>query len=144
VLPSSTRTVEAITEVEAFALIAEDLKFVAAQFRRLHSKQIRHTFRFHSHQWRTWATCFIQAAWFRYKRRKEAAELKKMESLMASMPASALEHSASLPSHRSSEFTTYAAKLAASIRGGGSKRRASEFDILLQKPVEPNFNVEDR
>ncbi|KAL0369643.1 UNVERIFIED_CONTAM: protein CNGC15b [Sesamum angustifolium] len=32
---SSTRTVKAISEVEAFALRAEDLKFVAAQFRRL-------------------------------------------------------------------------------------------------------------
>ena len=37
-LPSSTRTVRALNEVEAFALRAEDLKFVANQFRRLHSK----------------------------------------------------------------------------------------------------------
>lgn len=71
VLPSSTRTVTAVTEVEGFALVAEDLKFVAAQFRRLHSKQIRCTFRFHSQQWRTWAACFIQAAWVRYKRRQK-------------------------------------------------------------------------
>lgn len=69
-----------------------------------------------------------------------------MESLMTSVHASALEESASLPPHSSSEFTTYAAKLAASIRRGGSKRCTSEFDILssLQKPVEPNFTVEDR
>ncbi|KAL2902327.1 Cyclic nucleotide-gated ion channel 1 [Bienertia sinuspersici] len=39
-LPLSTRTVKALTEVEAFALRAEELKFVAGQFRRLHSKQI--------------------------------------------------------------------------------------------------------
>lgn len=45
-LPSSTRTVKAVIDVEAFALTADDLKFVAAQFRRLHSKQIRHTFRY--------------------------------------------------------------------------------------------------
>jgi hypothetical protein len=45
-LPISTRTVEALVEVEAFALFAEDLKFVASQFRRLHSKQLQHTFRF--------------------------------------------------------------------------------------------------
>ena len=44
-LPISTRTVETISEVEAFALKADDLKFVASQFRRLHSKQLRHTFR---------------------------------------------------------------------------------------------------
>lgn len=45
-LPISTRTVQALTEVEAFALMADDLKFVASQFRRLHSKQLQHTFRY--------------------------------------------------------------------------------------------------
>ena len=44
-LPISTRTVIAQTEVQAFALKAADLKFVASQFRRLHSKQLRHAFR---------------------------------------------------------------------------------------------------
>ena len=44
-LPISTRTVVSKTEVEAFALMADDLKFVASQFRRLHSKQLQHTFR---------------------------------------------------------------------------------------------------
>ena len=39
-LPSSTRTVKAILEVEAFALRAEDLRFVASQFRRLHSRKL--------------------------------------------------------------------------------------------------------
>ncbi|XP_074326359.1 cyclic nucleotide-gated ion channel 1-like isoform X3 [Apium graveolens] len=43
-LPISTRTVQAVSDVEAFALMAEDLKFVASQFRRLHSKQLQHTF----------------------------------------------------------------------------------------------------
>ncbi|TMW83933.1 hypothetical protein EJD97_000430, partial [Solanum chilense] len=65
--------VKAVSEVESFALVAEDLKFVAAQFRRLHSKQLRHKFRFYSHQWRTWAACFIQAAWRRHKKRKGIA-----------------------------------------------------------------------
>jgi cyclic nucleotide gated channel len=46
-LPTSTRTVETISEVEAFALMADDLKFVASQFRRLiNSKQLQHTFRY--------------------------------------------------------------------------------------------------
>ncbi|GKA81195.1 cyclic nucleotide-gated ion channel 1-like protein [Tanacetum coccineum] len=44
-LPISTRTVQALEEVEAFVLTADDLKFVASKFRRLHSKQLRHTFR---------------------------------------------------------------------------------------------------
>lgn len=65
-LPSSTRTVKSCTEVEAFSLMADDLRFVATQFRRLHSKQLQHTFKFYSQQWRTWAACFIQAAWRRY------------------------------------------------------------------------------
>lgn len=44
-LPISTRTVQALSEVEAFALMAEDLKFVASQYRRLQSKQLQHIFR---------------------------------------------------------------------------------------------------
>lgn len=44
-LPISTRTVKALSEVEAFSLKADDLKFVATQYRRLHSKQLQHIFR---------------------------------------------------------------------------------------------------
>lgn len=71
-LPSSTRTVKALTEVEAFALRADDLKFVATQFKRLQSKRLQHSFRYYSHQWRTWGACFIQAAWRRLKKRRLA------------------------------------------------------------------------
>ncbi|GJN19486.1 hypothetical protein PR202_gb06768 [Eleusine coracana subsp. coracana] len=53
ILPCSTRTTKTLSEVEAFALRADDLKFVATQFRRLHNKQLQHTFRFYSQQWRT-------------------------------------------------------------------------------------------
>ncbi|KAH9621523.1 hypothetical protein KSS87_019336 [Heliosperma pusillum] len=78
-LPLSTRTVQTLTKIEAFALMADDLKFVASQFRRLHSKQLRHTFRFYSQQWRTWAACFIQAAWRRYHRKKTELALQEEE-----------------------------------------------------------------
>ncbi|KAG4950922.1 hypothetical protein JHK85_044789 [Glycine max] len=45
-LPISTRTVQTISTVEAFALMSDDLMFVASQFRRLlNSKQLQHTFR---------------------------------------------------------------------------------------------------
>ncbi|KAM7264853.1 hypothetical protein ACFE04_002536 [Oxalis oulophora] len=100
--PSSTRTVEALTEVEAFALGAEDLIFVANQFRRLHSKKLQHTFRFHSHQWRTWAACFIQAAWRAHKRRtaknfyRSEQEEKYLSTIMESgfdLRASSLDNS---------------------------------------------------
>ncbi|KAL0309719.1 UNVERIFIED_CONTAM: protein CNGC15a [Sesamum radiatum] len=143
-LPSSTRTVNAITEVEAFALVSEDVKFVASQFRKLHSKQLKHKFRFHSHQWRTWAACFIQAAWFRYKRRKEGGVLKARENVKAPPAELALERCASLPP-RASEFAIYAAQLATSIRRSGSLRNGSQMDILsaLKKPVEPDFSIDD-
>ncbi|KAL5974489.1 hypothetical protein ACLOJK_031154 [Asimina triloba] len=80
-LPCSTRTVRSVSQVEAFALRAEDLKFVANQFKRLHSKKLQHAFRHYSHQWRTWGACYIQAGWRRYKKRKLAKELAKQESL---------------------------------------------------------------
>ncbi|CAK9142533.1 unnamed protein product [Ilex paraguariensis] len=143
-LPSSTRTVTALSEVEAFALIAEDVNYVASRFRKLHSRQIRHTFRSHSHQWRTWAACFIQAAWFRYKRRKEAAKLKAQEGHVTPSPA-IKQNGMPLP-QLASELAMYAATLTASTRKGGSMRDTSEFDILssLQKPVEPDFSIDDR
>ncbi|KAF3608686.1 hypothetical protein DY000_02049587 [Brassica cretica] len=58
-----TKVLKALAEVEAFALEAEELKFVASQFRRLHSRQVEETFRLYSQQWRTWASSFIEAAW---------------------------------------------------------------------------------
>ncbi|XP_028775185.1 protein CNGC15a [Neltuma alba] len=145
VLPSSTRTVKAITHVEAFALIAEDLQFVADQFRRLHSKQLRHTFRFYSQQWRTWAACFIQAAWFNYKRRREARELRKKQNQLALSTVSpgytAMEYfSAPLQPHME-----YSTNLTRSPLRGGSLRYGSDLDILgsLRKPVEPDFTMQD-
>lgn len=137
ILPSSTRTVKAVCEVEAFALRAEDLKFVASQFRRLHSKQLRHKFRFYSHQWRTWAACFIQAAWRRFKRRKGAAELKaKEESFYSPEP----EIPKSGPG-----LNMYAARLAASTRRSGALHSRSDSGVVssLQKPAEPDFSVDE-
>ncbi|XP_047317204.1 protein CNGC15b [Impatiens glandulifera] len=137
IFPSSTRTVRAISEVEAFALHAEDLKFVASQFRRLHSKQIRQKFRFYSHQWRTWAACFVQAAWRRYKRRKNAAELTALESVKL--------FEANRPNGLS--VSVYTARLATSTRRGGatvlSKSNSGVVGASLQKPSEPDFFVDE-
>lgn len=108
VLPSSTRTVRAISEVEAFALIADDLKFVASQFRRLHSKQLRHKFRFYSYQWRTWAACFIQAAWRRYKRRRDSEELIKARELKLMSSSMALATAASSAASASASAFAFA------------------------------------
>jgi cyclic nucleotide gated channel len=78
--PQSTSTVLSVTEVEAFALQAEDLKDVANQFKHLYSKRLEHTFRYYSYQWRSWGAFFVQGAWRRHKKRKLAKELMKQES----------------------------------------------------------------
>lgn len=83
ILPCSTRTVKAITEVEALALTAEDMKLVSSQFRRLRSRQLQQTFRLSSHQCRSWAACSIQGAWLSRKRRRVSAEIKGRELFRA-------------------------------------------------------------
>ncbi|KAL5208205.1 hypothetical protein ABZP36_032640 [Zizania latifolia] len=113
-LPTSTRTVRAVSEVEAFALVADDLRFVASQFRRLHSARIRHRFRFYSHQWRTWAACFIQAAWRRHKRRRASMELRMREGGEA--------------------------RPGGSVR---CRRHSCDGKAPIKKPLEPDFTVEE-
>ncbi|GLU11834.1 hypothetical protein SLE2022_285540 [Rubroshorea leprosula] len=133
ILPSSTRTIKAIAEVEGFALRAEDLKFVVSQFRKKHSKQLRHNFRFHSHQWRTWAANYIQAAWRRYKKRKESADnaAKAMEKLKASEgeAGSAMLKAIIKASSR------FGVNLSFKGEPGGAS--------ALQKPAEPDFFLDD-
>lgn len=144
-LPISTRTVRALTEVEAFALIADDLKFVASQFRRLHSKQLRHTFRFYSQQWRSWAACFIQAAWRRYSKKKLEESLRAEENRLQDALAKAGGSSPSLGA------TIYASRFAANAlrlirRNSTRKTRVPErvSPMLLQKPAEPDFTAEEQ
>ncbi|XP_024029910.1 cyclic nucleotide-gated ion channel 17 isoform X1 [Morus notabilis] len=150
-LPSSTRTVKALIEVEAFALRAEDLKFVANQFRRLHSKKLQHTFRFYSHHWRTWAACFVQAAWRRYKKRKMAKDLSTKESF-------ALEEQVAYETEQEEEEERYsggsnssqaklnlgvtilASRFAANTRRGAQKIK--DEMLKLRKPDEPDFSTE--
>ncbi|TXG46741.1 hypothetical protein EZV62_026035 [Acer yangbiense] len=149
-LPSSTRTVKALTEVEGFALEAEELKFVASQFRRLHSRQVQHTFRFYSQQWRTWAACFIQATWRRYSRRK-AAELRSKEEEEELGGYSeeeddemALVEETDAPSRI--RATMFASRFAANaLRGHKHRNSASTSTGLLkiQKPPEPDFKSYD-
>lgn len=147
-LPSSTRTLKSLTEVEAFALRAEDLKFVANQFRRLHSKKLQHTFRFYSHHWRTWAACFIQAAWHRYKKRMSAKDLAFRESFtMDENVADEREPEDECPADSDSSraklnlgVTLLASRFAANTRRGALKIK--DDMPKLQKPEEPDFTVE--
>ena len=138
-LPSSTRTVKTLAEVEAFALISEDLKFVASQFRRLHSRQVQPTFRFYSQQWRTWAACFIQAAWRRYCKRK-IMELRRKEECEGA------RNNASGGGSYSIGATFLASRFAANaLRGIHRNRNAKTARELmkLQKPPEPDFTADE-
>ncbi|KAJ6697687.1 CYCLIC NUCLEOTIDE-GATED ION CHANNEL 15-RELATED-RELATED [Salix purpurea] len=152
-LPSSTRTVRALEEVEAFALRAEDLKFVANQFRRLHSKKLQHTFRFYSYHWRTWAACFIQAAWRRHKKRMIAKSLSMSESFSVSVDEQTVDDETTreedapsfAPSNSQAKqhlgVTILASRFAANTRRGAQKVKNVEM-LKLQKPEEPDFSTE--
>ncbi|KAK1420915.1 hypothetical protein QVD17_22880 [Tagetes erecta] len=158
-LPSSTRTVRSLTEVEAFALRAEDLKFVANQFRRLHSKKLQHTFRHYSHHWRTWAACFIQAAWRRHKRRTMARYLSTMESfgdhddehehehehdqLQDEDKEHNQDHNPTAQMKSNLGVTILASRFAANTRRGIAQRLKSAGGLSkLQKPEEPDFSAD--
>lgn len=142
-LPSSTRTVQALTEVEGFALMAEDLKFVATQFRRLHSKKLQHTFRFYSQQWKRWAASFIQAAWRRHCKRKLGKSLREEENWMQYAVTKEAGTSISLAA------TIYASRFAANAlkavrRSGARSAKLPQrlMPLLPQKPAEPDFTAE--
>ncbi|TKY64636.1 putative cyclic nucleotide-gated ion channel 8 [Spatholobus suberectus] len=150
-LPSSTRTVKAINEVEAFALEAEELKFVASQFRHIHSRQVQHTFRFYSQQWRTWAAIYIQAAWRRHCRRKIAEQRRREEEELCDSDYENSDDSAralvkrtgtSLSSSSLGLGTTvYASRFAANALRAHRLRGSSSSDtIKIQKPPEPDFS----
>lgn len=143
-LPTSTRTIRAEAEVEAFALTAEDLKFVAKQFRRLHSKKLQHTFRFYSYQWRTWGACFIQAAWKRYKKRKLLAELEEMEEMSIAKQRDDTKENA-VPSLGATIYVSRFAKNA--MRGVHRLRKLNSSTAegpfpKVTKPEEPDFGVD--
>lgn len=144
VLPTSTRTIRSEAEVEAFALTAEDLKFVAKQFRRLHSKKLQHTFRFYSSQWRTWAACFIQTAWKRYKKRKLLAELEEMEEMSNARQYESTDES----SNTSLGATILVSRFAKNAMRGVHRLRklkntvAEDPLMKVAKPEEPDFGVD--
>lgn len=152
-LPASTRTVKSITEVEAFALRSEDLKFVANQFKRLHSKKLQHAFRYYSHQWRTWGACYMQAAWRRWKRRKLADELARQESLYYMQWPEDEDEYADKQESKASEnaqqlgATILASKFAANTRRGAAQKvtfvEPNDSSLRLPqifKPDEPDFS----
>ncbi|KAJ8447492.1 hypothetical protein Cgig2_019486 [Carnegiea gigantea] len=140
------RIVKAITDVEAFTREANDLKFAALQFRRLHSRELKHTLRCYSHQWRLWAACYIQAAWHRHKKRNMLGELAEKESQPLLIPrSSAYEEMEVFVPRPGSGMAVYAARLMADIQRGSSNRVARrvangpgfEFSLLPPKAFYP-------
>ncbi|KAL9992168.1 putative cyclic nucleotide-binding domain, Ion transport domain, rmlC-like jelly roll [Helianthus debilis subsp. tardiflorus] len=135
-LPLSTTTVRVITDVEAFSLKANDLKIVASQFRRLHSKHFQHTFRYYSQHWRTWGACFIQAAWRRHCRRKQEKALWEAE-VQDTLANTAAGTSPSLGA------AIYASRFAANILHNLRRTNHSltpKLSPLPLKPVDPDFS----
>ncbi|KAK8967854.1 putative cyclic nucleotide-gated ion channel 5 [Platanthera guangdongensis] len=137
-LPSSTRTVKALIEVEAFALRADELKFIAIQFRRLHSRQVQHTFRRYSQQWRTWAACFIQATWQRYCKRKMAESRRQEEE--EEDGGQIYDRDGGSPSLGAA---IYASRFAANALRGVRKSRNRSVRVKVPKPHEPDFSLLD-
>ncbi|KAJ1429497.1 RmlC-like jelly roll fold [Sesbania bispinosa] len=143
-LPISTRTVQTISEVEAFALMPEDLKFVASQFRRLiNSKQLQDTFRFYSLQWRTWGTCFIQAAWRRYKRKKTDRLLREAEEKLHALENEEGSSPSFVATVYASRFASrFASNALKPLRSGKCNRMPQTQRLLMpQKPAEPDFTA---
>ncbi|XP_074270931.1 putative cyclic nucleotide-gated ion channel 5 [Silene latifolia] len=142
-LPSSTRTVRALTEVEAFALEAEELKYVASQFRRLHSRQVQHTFRFYSQQWRTWAARFIQAAWRRHLKRK--LELRHKEEEVVEGLNEGLKNvgSGSVSLGATLLASRFAGKAMRNVHRSRLEKGISARDLVkFPKPPEPDFSAD--
>ncbi|XP_024400828.1 protein CNGC15b [Physcomitrium patens] len=140
-LPTSTSSVKALKEVEAFSLSSDDLKFIASQFRRLHSKQLQHTFRYYSNHWRTWGACFIQAAWRRYQRRRLAELRRKEEDQYLSLQGE--------PTDRISlGATILAGRFAKNAMRGVQRLRSMHAAELarisnIPKPSEPDFSQDN-
>ncbi|CAL1409708.1 unnamed protein product [Linum trigynum] len=141
-LPISTTTVQTITQVEAFALTADDLKFVASKFRWVNANKLRHMFRFYSHQWRTWAACFIQAAWRRFRKKKLADALKPKEDRLGDASTSVGQQPPSLGA------TIYASRFAANalrlLTGDSNLKETVPLPpVSVQKPAEPGFGDDE-
>nr|GEU66277.1 cyclic nucleotide-gated ion channel 1-like [Tanacetum cinerariifolium] len=140
--PFSTRTVKAVTDVEAFALVADELLFVASQFRRLHNRLVQHTFRFYSQQWRTWAACYIQHAWRKHCKRKlgkllEEENRRLQEALATGREVSTLSVGAAIYVSRFSSNTLYILR---QKQMHYEQVSTPKFELSLTKPAQPYFD----
>ncbi|KAK4838353.1 hypothetical protein QYF36_013111 [Acer negundo] len=128
-LPISTRTITTHTEVEAFALMANDLKDVFKQFRRRFPKCLLHTFRYHSLKWRCWAAWIIQVAWRCYCLKKHEDVMKRVKKEPPAADGSSTSSIGATP------FATN------EIRHRNSKSRMlmKAPAMFLRKPADPDL-----
>nr|ACA58352.1 putative cyclic nucleotide-gated cation channel [Sandersonia aurantiaca] len=80
-LPASSATFECVEATEAFALNANDLRYITEHFRyKFANERLKRTARYYSSTWRTWAAINIQLAWRRYKKRTRGVVIQVQPS----------------------------------------------------------------
>ncbi|KAJ8759810.1 hypothetical protein K2173_009911 [Erythroxylum novogranatense] len=125
-LPISVRTVQAVSEVEAFALMADDLKLILSRYMQVSGNQLLHNLRFYSSRCRNQAAHVIQTAWRSYQRKKLRRPLGGTENPSQLLFDGDGRHPPSLGA------TVYASRFAANIlgtlrRGGVRTRKYSSL-----------------
>ncbi|KAL2938199.1 Cyclic nucleotide-gated ion channel 18 [Bienertia sinuspersici] len=140
-LPSSTRTVKALSEVEAFALGAEDLRFFSTQFKRLHSKALQDAFRYNSHQWRMWGACYIQSAWRRFTKRKMEKDLVVQETMHNNHTTTSTHDQDNSHNAQNLGATVMASRFAANTRRGVNNKInfSTNHDLKMPKMFKPDM-----
>ncbi|KAK4839183.1 hypothetical protein QYF36_019888 [Acer negundo] len=164
--PLSTSTIKTLTEVEAFALMADDLKDVFTKFKLRCRKRLLPIFRSHSVKWRHWAACIIQAAWRCYRRKKcqaacimQAAwrcyhrkkleermheDEKKLQNALKLKLGAAAEGSSTSSVSGTVYAMRFAAKALRAIRRSSQARMTMRAPTMfLRKPADPDFSDED-
>lgn len=134
-LPISTRTVQAITLVEAFVLKADDFRSLVSQ--QSQGRPLKHNFRFYTQHWRIWAACYIQEAWRHYRRKKLEESLREEENLLQEAVDKAGGSSSS--SSQSLGSAIYALRFAANALGA---IRHNARPRLVHKPSELDISIE--
>ncbi|KAL9992656.1 putative IQ motif, EF-hand binding protein [Helianthus debilis subsp. tardiflorus] len=130
--------------------IVDKINNSIGQFRWLHSRQVQHTFRFYSQQWRTWAACFIQAAWRRHCKRKMIEQRHKEELEMELVGGDGDGGSRSLGT--TFLVSKFAANALRGVHRNPNVKTGRELVNLpkpgrelvnLPKPLEPDFTADD-
>lgn len=102
------------------------------------------TFRFYSLQWKTWAACFIQAAWRRFRKRKHEKALHDAENRLQDALANEAGGSASLGATiYSSTFIANILRTLEEKRAAAGNTRAPRrvLQLLPRKPTDPDFTA---